>query len=159
MNDGMVSGICIDWNNLNIVLVPNVAPEKPSEFGLPGGIIGRNETPEEAMVREWREEVWGHGTPQVKSFVKIKRSSDGPDYFQHLFLVEDTRRKMRKSGVKGETKAPVRVNLWDIAKGNVEVFFSHKLALCEALKSIAPTNKEAAFLFMMLDRKMKTVKK
>jgi len=155
MDGGMVSGICINWEEQTIILVPNAAPEKPLAFGLPGGMIGRGETPEEAMVREWKEEVWGCGTPQVKPLMKIKRGGEISPHYQHLFLIEDTGRETRRGGVKGETKAPVRVSLWAIARGEVEVFHSHKLALLSYLESEAPKVKLAAFLFIDMDRNMK----
>lgn len=152
----MASGICIDWNNLTIILVENTAPEKPLVFGLPGGIIGQNETPEGALIREWKEEVWGHGAPDVRSFAKMRRSTNGGlSYFQHLFLVQDNGREMRKSGVRGETKAPARVSLWAVAKGEVEVFHSHKIAIHEYLKEVAPSNKDAAFMAIMMAKKLK----
>lgn len=152
--DGMASGICIDWEKLTIILVPNAAPEKPSAFGLPGGIIGRNETPKEALVREWKEEVWGHGVPIVEYFKKIQRGRNGSSFHQNLFRIKDNGREMRKCGVKGETKAPVRVSLWEIAKGNVEVFCSHKLAIFEFLKKMAPSSKDSAFLAIMMAKKL-----
>ena len=152
--NGMVSGICVDWKKMEIVLVPNAAPEKPEAFGLPGGVIGRDESIEQSLIREWREEVWGHGTPEISPFLKIRRVGMGSPYLQHLFIIQDNGRDMRKCGVKGETKAPVRVSLWDVARGNVEVFFSHKLAIFEFLKKMAPSNKDSAFLAIMMAKKL-----
>ena len=146
MENGMVSGIAVDWDNLTIIMVENAAPEKPQyHFGFPGGVIGRNETTNDAMIREWQEEVWGCGMPKIELFAKIKRRGNFPHY-QHLFIIEDTRKKMRKSEVRGETKAPVRVSLWEIASGKVLVFHTHMILLYEFMRTKAPTNKKAAFL-------------
>ncbi len=159
MDEGMVSGICVDWNKLTIIMVPNMAPEKGEALGLPGGIIGRNETREDAMIREWKEEVWGCGTPIVTFFRALKKNgrNGSPPHLQHIFVTEDSGRELRKSGVRGETKAPVRVSLWSIAKGNIEVFHSHKLAILALLEYAATLNKDLSFLAIAMDKRMKKI--
>lgn len=168
MDSGMVSGICVDWEKLTIIMVPNAAPEKGEASGLPGGIIGRNESPFDALVREWKEEVWGYWAPDAVFFKKIKKNglNGSLPHYQHLFFIEDTGRKIRSSGVRGETKAPARVKLWDIATGKEEAFFSHKLALLEFLeytaslsaqKGIVGLSKEISHIAVTMDRGMKKI--
>ncbi len=125
---GMVTGICLDTRRGSVIIVKNIDQNKPRFFGFPGGIIEPEEKPESAMAREWAEEVGGDvfgllefmGPPHLRL-----RTGHNDNYTQYIFIIKDSGKPLRKTGVTGEVEAPIRVKLKDITTGKIRLFRSH----------------------------------
>jgi len=141
MAEGMVSGVSIGETNYTVILVENLDPSKPLKtFGLPGGVIEKRESPEEAFRREWAEEVGNEGDfGPLKGFIATKITMHGRKgtYTKYVGLVKDWGRKLRKTGVKNEVGPPIRFPLNDVVSGKVKVFKNHLLPLLYVLKVLA----------------------
>ncbi len=136
MGKGLVTGICFRELDYTVILVPNTDPVKPKGFhGFPGGIIEDNETPREAMKRELGEEVGGDFDCENMSLLaEVPRRGRESSYIQYIFLIKDTGKKLRRTGVDNEVDAPIRATLKDAVSGNIPVFRSHLAALLIFLK-------------------------
>lgn len=159
--NGMVSGICLglqDPDNPTIILVYNADPKKPNGWGLPGGRVENGESPAQALLRKWTEEV-----ETEKTFGKIifrpelclteTKTGFNNEPYEHFFLVfDDPGNPLKTFGVIGECGPPVRIKLRDVAAGKIPVYFSHLLAIYDVLKKLAVENKEMAFLTAKLSQ-------
>jgi ADP-ribose pyrophosphatase YjhB (NUDIX family) len=130
-----------------IIVVPD--EERPSlkANGLPGGEISEGETKEEAMKREWLEEV-GYKPEEIILLVSLMRGEGEKSYPHHFFWVTPPFKgyPLRKTGVPGETGPPKWAFLKNIFSGKTKLHFSHQKGLIATLKEMAKKNSDVAFL-------------
>ena len=146
--NGLVSGVCYDPDTKEIIVVYDKEREALNSHALPGGMVESGETPEQAMRREWSEEVGA----AVKSFkLAISRSRKGGNYDHYFYRIElaDSGTGLRNEGFPGETGPPERVSFRALILGEVKMHYSHLKGLCLSIKKevlkMAKEDKEIAF--------------
>ena len=148
--NGLVSGVSYNPSSNTVIVVLDLERKINGayKYALPGGMVEPGETPEEAMRREWEEEVGA----EIRSLKRsISRSRKGGEYNHDFFRIElaKSRDNLRLSGMPGETGPPERVFLMDLILGDVKMHFSHRKGLCLTMKKevleMAKEDKEIAF--------------
>lgn len=126
---GMVSNICINWREKEILLVLNNDKEKPSGFwpsgiwGMPGGKIKDGEAVEKAALRELDRETNQEGrlTKYRIEILRIARKNFKEKYI-HIFIVV----KIVSDGKLKNHEDPEAIPRWipfqAIFSGRIKVF-------------------------------------
>ncbi len=142
---GMVTAVCLglDGKKQTIIAVKNLDRTKPLNWGFPGGIIEKGETPQAGITRELEEEVDADIEKNIGEEL-LSRQRTGPhgDYVQHVFLVPDSGKPLRTTGVPGEVGPPKRILLADITTGKIKFFWSHLEILRLVLEKLSEEDLE-----------------
>ena len=151
--NGLVSGVCYDPAAKTLIIVFDKERVALNSHALPGGMVEIGETPEQAMRREWSEEVGA----EIRSLKRIiSRSRKGGEFNHYFFKIELANPwvPLRMDGFSEETGPPIRVLLQDVILGKVEMHYSHRKGLCLTLKKevmqIAGENINVAFALIDL---------
>lgn len=143
---GLVSGICIDLKKEVVICVYDEERSFLRSYGLPGGVIDENEDPVTAMRREWQEEV-GNIIESCEFIHEERRGKEGGYFPQYFFLIKIPENcKLRTEGVLGETGPPEWMSLRKIGQREVKLHYSHLKGLSAAIKKLAKTNRNIAFV-------------
>ena len=163
MSEGMVSGIAIDLEKEEILLVPNLVPTKPQGFwGLPGGRIEDGESPLQAVKREAAEETLKerkNGEKKIKTAGKrteIPRTGTYGNYTHYFYCIRISgTENLKTCETPGEVGPPQWVPLSKITSGEVKVFPSHLQGVIKILEKMAIKSGKIAFIARELARCLK----
>lgn len=164
---GMASGLCLDIKEkrVSVILVqdesgkPLVGGQKG--WGLPGGRIENGESPIDAMLREWEEEV-GIKKSSVPIFFEdemfaVKRNGDKGPYKHYVFpLSMGPDPQLRKTGYNGETGPPTWISLKSAtSRVDIAIFQAHyEILVYYVARRMAPNDRNMAFLATELAKKL-----
>jgi ADP-ribose pyrophosphatase YjhB (NUDIX family) len=144
MAKGMVSAVCINWPKKEILLIWNTAdPEKPLGFwGLPGGKMKEEESPETGAIRELYQETNQEGTV-LKFAVEIPKTGPYGDYI-HSFIAIKIISERELKNYEDPQAIPRWIPLEEIISGRVKLFRGHIRGLMLVLEKMAEEKKTAA---------------
>lgn len=148
----MVSGVAVNLEKEEILLGENLVPSKPPGFyGLFGGRIEENESSEEALCREWLEEI---GQPKIEfvNGVTIQRSGPEGEYPHYFYRVRVLRTGMKKEQTPNEIGPPEWIPFSKITSREIKVFPSHLRGIAAILSRMAKKNIKAGFLVREIER-------
>ncbi len=161
MSEGMVSGVAIDFEKEEILLVLNLVPTKPQGFhGLPGGRIEIGETPLKAVKREWAEEVLKSSKESRKiktngKRMEMTRTGTNGNYVHYFYKVRLPIGEFKTCETPGEAGPPQWIPLFKITSGEVKVFPSHLQGVIKILGKLAIKSEKIAFIARELTRCLK----
>jgi len=140
MAEGMVSAVCIKWREKEVLLVPNIDPKKPLDFwGLPGGKMKNEETPEIAAFRELAEETGQEGIIG-KHRVEITKTGSSGNYIHYFITVKILAGNELKNCGDPGIGEPQWVPLQEIISGRVKMFRGHIQGLILLLEKMSEQN-------------------
>ncbi len=152
----MVSGVKISPEKEEILLVYNLVPSKPAAWCLPGGRVEEDETPAEAMAREWAEET-GQGGIKLGHAEKITRHGSSGEYDHCFFPIKSSSKKgFKKEPTPNEVGPPHWIPFREIFSGKYKAFPTHLQGVLKILEKMAKKKNDLGFLFAELEKFLKT---
>lgn len=143
--NGLCSGICINPDDGTIIVVKDLRLNRKGSYKIPGGRIEDGENPQEAMRREWDEEV-GTLVEDCIFIHQIPRTGPEGVYMHYLFLVKIPKdAELKKESIPWENGPPEIKELKEL-----ELYPSHLGGLKKVLEILAVHEKKIAEMLLFL---------